>query len=138
MPIKHAALKQLRKDRKRAQHNQAIYSELKTLKKQFLTLRTQQKHEEATRLLPLIMRRFDQAAAKKLIHQNTASRTTSRLMRQLTHPQPQTTPSRSRVSASVRPAQAGPALSPSQKGGAGTTPPPPAPRPPAEAGPAPA
>ena len=38
MPIKHAALKQLRKDKKRQQRNQAVRSELRTLTKRLLGL----------------------------------------------------------------------------------------------------
>ena len=83
MPIKHAALKQLRKDRARILRNKALRSELKTLKKRLLTVLAQQQREEALRLLPLVMRRFDQAAAKGVIHKNTASRAKARLMRRL-------------------------------------------------------
>ena len=83
MPIKRAALRQLRKDRKRSVRNQAIESELKTLKKHFLSL-VSQKPAEATEFLSTVMRRFDQAAARGLIHKNTASRTKSRLTKTLT------------------------------------------------------
>jgi small subunit ribosomal protein S20 len=83
MPIKHAALKQLRKDRARILRNKAFRSELKTLKKRMLGMLSQQKREEALRLLPELMRRFDQAAAKGVIHKNTASRAKMRLMRRL-------------------------------------------------------
>ena len=85
MPIKHAALKQIRKDRKRTLRNQAVRSELKTLKKRVHALLAQQKQEEARKLLPLVMKRFDQAAAKGVIHKNTASRRKARIMRQLVH-----------------------------------------------------
>ena len=84
MPIKRAALRQMRKDHKRTQRNQAAHSELKTLKKRFLSLVNSQKRDEATSFLPVIMRRFDQAAAKGLIHRNTASRIKSRLSKRLT------------------------------------------------------
>ena len=83
MPIKHAALKQIRKDRKRTTRNQAVESELKTLKKRLLTLLAAKQHAEASKLLPTVMRRFDQAAAKGIIHRKTASRTASRLMQRL-------------------------------------------------------
>jgi len=88
MPIKHAALKQLRKDRGRVRRNQVVRSSLKTLKKQWLSLLSQQKREEALRLLPMVMKRFDQASAKGVIHKNTAARAKSRLMRTLHHGQP--------------------------------------------------
>ena len=88
MPIKRAAARQLRKDRQRAQRNQATLSELKTLKKQVRTLLAKQKREEALQLMPVVMRRFAQAGAKGVIHKNTASRVTARLMRLLAHGQP--------------------------------------------------
>ena len=83
MPIKRAAVRQLRKDRKRTVRNQGIRSELKTLKKRFLTLLDGQQRDEANKFMPLLVRRFDQAAAKGLIHKNTASRTKSRLTHRL-------------------------------------------------------
>ena len=86
MPIKRAAVRSLRKDKKRAARNQAIESQLKTMKKRFLMLVDQKKQAEAAELLPQVIRRFDQAAAKGLLHKNTASRTKSRLMRQLARP----------------------------------------------------
>mgnify|MGYP001558313693 FL=1 len=83
MPIKHAAVRQIRKDRARTARNQALRSQLRTLEKRFSTLLAQQKQGEAARLLPLVIRRFDQAAAKGILHKNTASRTKSQLMRRL-------------------------------------------------------
>ena len=83
MPIKHAALKQLRKDRKRRQRNQAVQSELKTLTKRLLAFANSRKVEEARALLPLIEQRFDRAASKGVIHRNTAARYKSRLMRRV-------------------------------------------------------
>ena len=124
MPIKRAALRQLRKDRVRNARNQALRSELKTLKKQLGELLTAKRQEEARKLLPLLARRFDQAAAKGIIHKNTASRTTGRLMRHLTRG---TSPTRGRSARPSRPAQR-----PSPTGGAGSTPPPTPPAPLAE------
>lgn len=83
MPIKHAALKQLRKDRVRRQRNQAMRSQLRTLTKEFLTLVAQQKAKEAGTLLPLIAKRYDHAASRHVIHRNTAARSKARLMRRL-------------------------------------------------------
>ena len=83
MPIKHAALRQMRKDRKRAVRNQGVLSELKTLKKQLRALVSEQKRDEALKLLPTLMKRFDRAATKHLIHRNVASRTKSRLTKLL-------------------------------------------------------
>lgn len=83
MPIKRAALRQLRKDKKRTIRNQAAFSELKTLKKRFRSLLDTQKLDDARQLLPAVMKRFDQAAKKGIIHKRTASRMKSRLMLRL-------------------------------------------------------
>ena len=79
MPIKHAALKQIRKDRKRRVRNQAARSELKTLTKRLVGLLTSRKVDEAKTLLRLVATKYDHAAAKGIIHRNTASRYKSRL-----------------------------------------------------------
>ena len=86
MPIKHAALKQIRKDRKRRQRNQAIRSALKSLTKRFLGLLHDQKMDEAKKLMPLVAKEYDQAASRGILHRNTASRSKSRLMRRLARP----------------------------------------------------
>ena len=83
MPIKHAALKQLRKDRRRIPRNRAIRSALKTLRKEVDALLVAKKREDVLKLLPTVMKQFDQAAAKGLIAKNAASRTKSRVMRRL-------------------------------------------------------
>ncbi len=79
MPIKHAALKQIRKDRVRQERNQAIRSELKTLTKRMHALLDGQKLDEATTLLQLVAKRYDHAASKGIVHRNTAARYKSRL-----------------------------------------------------------
>jgi len=79
MPIKHAALKQIRKDRARQSRNQAVRAELKTLTKRLLTLLREQKLEDARQLLRLVSQKFDRAASARVIHPNTAARTKSRL-----------------------------------------------------------
>ena len=83
MPIKHAALKQIRKDRKRQQRNQALRSELKTLTKRLITLIQAQKLEEASAALRKLASRYDHAVSKKIVHRNTAARYKSRFARQL-------------------------------------------------------
>ena len=87
MPIKHAALKQIRKDRTRRQRNQAVQSELKTLTKRLLVLLKEQKLDEARSLIQLVAKKYDHAASKGVIHPNTAARYKSRLMRRITQPQ---------------------------------------------------
>ncbi len=83
MPIKHAALKQIRKDRVRAQRNQAIHAEVKTLTKRLLTLLEEQKFDEASTLIQTVSKKYDHAASRNVIHRNTAARYKSRLMRQV-------------------------------------------------------
>ena len=90
MPIKHAALKQIRKDRKRRQRNQAVRSELKTLTKRLLALLKDQKLDEAKTLIRVVVSKFDRAASKKIVHRNTAARYKSRLARRLTVQRPTT------------------------------------------------
>lgn len=83
MPIKHAALKQIRKDRKHRARNQAVRSELKTLTKRLVGLLASRKVDEAKALLQTVAQKYDHAAAKGIVHRNTASRYTSRLARHL-------------------------------------------------------
>ena len=83
MPIKHAALKQIRKDRKRRQQNQAVRSELKTLTKRLLGLLNERKLKEASELVHVVASKYDRAASQHVIHRNTAARYKSRLMRRV-------------------------------------------------------
>ena len=83
MPSKHAALKQLRKDRVRHKRNQALRSELKTITKQFAGLLREQKTDEARQLLRRVFGTFDRAATRGIIHRNNASRSKSRLTRRI-------------------------------------------------------
>lgn len=83
MPIKHAALKQIRKDRKRRANNQAIRSELKTVTKRLLGLLTERKFDEAGKLMHVVAQKYDHAASRHVIHRNTAARYKSRLMRRI-------------------------------------------------------
>jgi small subunit ribosomal protein S20 len=83
MPIKHAALKQIRKDRARRRRNQATHSELKTLTKRFLALLKERKLEEAAQLLRHLSQRYDRAALRRVVHRNLAARVKSRFTRRL-------------------------------------------------------
>ena len=86
MPIKHAALKQIRKDRTRQQRNHAVRSELRTLTKRLVSLLNGKKTDEATTLMQLVAKKYDRAASQHVIHRNTAARYKSRLMRRLASP----------------------------------------------------
>ncbi len=83
MPIKHAALKQIRKDRVRAERKHAIHAEVKTLTKRLLTLLEEQKFDEASTLIQTVSKKYDHAVSRNVIHRNTAARYKSRLMRQM-------------------------------------------------------
>lgn len=83
MPIKHAALKELRKDRRRHERNQAVASALKTLTKRLVTLLGEKKFDEARTLIRVVVKQYDHAATKGVIHRKTASRKKARLMRRL-------------------------------------------------------
>jgi small subunit ribosomal protein S20 len=79
MPIKHAAFKQMRKDKKRHERNQAIVSELRTVTRQIAVLIAQRKSEEARELLKTVAGKYDRAVGKKIVHRNAAARVKSRL-----------------------------------------------------------
>ena len=81
MPIKHAAVKQMRKDRQRTDHNAGIKSELKTLKKRLTTLIQSQKPAEAKAILGELISKYDRAAKRHVLHANTAARNKSSLTR---------------------------------------------------------
>lgn len=83
MPIKFAAVRQLRKDKKRAANNQAIRSELKTLVKRLHRLVEGKQAKEARELLPMLAKKYDAAASRGVVHRNTAARHKSRLTLQV-------------------------------------------------------
>jgi small subunit ribosomal protein S20 len=83
MPIKKASFKSVRKDQKRRLVNLRITSELKTLNKKFEVLITANKPDEAKQLLPVLISHIAKAAAKGVLHKNTASRKIGRLTKRL-------------------------------------------------------
>lgn len=83
MPNKHSALKQLRKDHKRRERNQATVSKLRTLTKRIVVLLRAQKRDEASTLLRQVSSAYDRAARKGIIHRNTAARYKSRLTKSI-------------------------------------------------------
>ena len=83
MPIKHAALKQLRKDIKRNKRNSATRSELGTLTKRVAQLIQSKQIDDARTALSQLVGRFDRAAKKGVLHRNRAARFKSRLTRRL-------------------------------------------------------
>lgn len=83
MPIKKAALKSMRGDRRRAVRNSAFLNELKTLSKKFETLVSAKNKEGARTLLKKVIQKLDKATSHGVIHKNRASRKKARLSRKL-------------------------------------------------------
>lgn len=80
MPNSLSAKKSLRQSQKRRLHNRQQRSRLRTELKNFRTLMGQSpSRDDAEKALSHVTKVIDQAAAKRLIHRNTASRTKSRL-----------------------------------------------------------
>lgn len=82
MPNIRSAAKRVRADRKRQSRNLDFKSELKTVLKKIRAL-IQKGSAEAKEYYVFVNKRLDQAVSKKLLHKRTASRTKSRLARQL-------------------------------------------------------
>lgn len=83
MPNTRSATKRTRADVKRRDRNLDRKSELKTLVRKFRELIQAGKKDEARAFYPAVARGLDQAANRKALHKNTASRKKSRLARQL-------------------------------------------------------
>ncbi len=83
MPHRRTALKSLRKDKKRHQHNLRIKRDLKKTIKEFQSCLSTKNISEAKTLLSEVFSKLDKAAKKAIIKKNTASRKKSRLNRAL-------------------------------------------------------
>lgn len=83
MPNTSSAKKELRKNIKRRQLNRAQRSALRTVIKRFNAAAESGDIEASRTAFREAVRKLDQAAAKKLIHRNTAARTKSRLAKRL-------------------------------------------------------
>lgn len=79
MPNTPSAKKALRQSEKRRLHNRAQRSALRTAVKKVRTAVEANDPAGANEAFRLATKKLDQAAAKNLIHKNTASRTKSRL-----------------------------------------------------------
>lgn len=80
MPNSKSAAKSLRQSLVKRDRNRQQRSTLRTKLKKFRTLlTTQPTQENADKEFGQVVKALDQAAAKNLIHKNTASRTKSRL-----------------------------------------------------------
>lgn len=83
MPNTASAKKALRQSVKRRLHNRSQISALRTSVKKVRSLAAEGNLEGAAAALRVACRKLDQAAAKNLIHKNTAARTKSRLSKLL-------------------------------------------------------
>lgn len=83
MPNRKSTVKSLKQNKKRHDGNKAVLSELKTRDKKYLALVTDNKLDEAKTYLKKYMVKLDEAASKKIIHKNKASRKASRLTKKL-------------------------------------------------------
>ncbi|MDD4957249.1 MAG: 30S ribosomal protein S20 [Candidatus Omnitrophica bacterium] len=79
MPNKKAAIKSLRKDKKKHAKNKAVKSELRTLTKKARLLITDGKKNEAETLLRTLESKLDRAAKSHIIKKENAARKVSRL-----------------------------------------------------------
>ncbi len=85
MPQRKTALKRLRVDRKKHLHNLKIKTKLKKIIKQFLSLISAKKLDEAKEMFRQVVVKLDKAVSRGIIHKNTASRKKSRFSRKLAH-----------------------------------------------------
>jgi len=83
MAITKAAKKALRQNPKRRQQNIQRKDKVKSLIKKAKALITENKKEEAKKLLPEIYKALDKAAKKNVLKKNTASRKKSRITKAL-------------------------------------------------------
>ncbi|MCA9000140.1 MAG: 30S ribosomal protein S20 [Planctomycetaceae bacterium] len=81
MPNTSSAKKALRQNQKRRIHNRQLRSKLRTFVKKVRLAADAGDQDAAQAALREAQKQIDQAASKKLIHKNTASRTKSRLSR---------------------------------------------------------
>jgi small subunit ribosomal protein S20 len=85
LPQRRTGIKDVRQNRKRHMHNLDIKSDLKRTIKKFTALVKEKKDSDAKGILKDIYKKFDKAAKRHLIHDNTASRRKSYYGRLLSH-----------------------------------------------------
>jgi len=95
MPITKSAKKALRQNKRRRQRNLRQLNVLKTTIKKIKKLNTENKKEEALKLLPQAYKVIDKAVKTGLIKKNNAARKKSRLTKLISKPAPETVPKQS-------------------------------------------
>lgn len=88
MPVKRSAKKEMRKSRKRYQHNRAILTAVKKIVKKVRATKTK---AEADPLYTAAIKILDRAAIKSIIHKNKAARLKSRLAKLIQKLEPKQT-----------------------------------------------
>lgn len=83
MPNKHAAIKDLRKNRKRAERNSRMKTHVKALSKSFTSLMGEGKREDAAKNMPALQQALGKAAKNNVMHPNKAARKISALHKKL-------------------------------------------------------
>lgn len=83
MPQRRTALKRLRVDKTKHLHNKRLKTDLKSSIKKFLSLVSAKNAKEVKEFFPTIIAKLDRAAAKGIIHKNTAARKKSQFTRRL-------------------------------------------------------
>mgnify|MGYP003454042106 CR=1 FL=1 len=76
MPNKHAAIKDLRKNKKRALTNKRIKTNIRALTQQLVALAKEGKKAEATTVAQKLQQTLGKAARENVIHRNNAGRKT--------------------------------------------------------------
>ncbi len=80
MPVKNAAIKDLRQNKKRAEHNQKIKSDIAALIRKVRRAIVAKDAAKAADWLKQAIKKLDKAVARKVVKKNTAARTKSRLV----------------------------------------------------------
>ncbi len=83
MPVKKAAIKDLRQNKKRRARNLQVTNQIKKLVKEARAHLTKGNKEKAAEAVKKAVKALDKAVQNKKMKKNTASRTKSRLMKAL-------------------------------------------------------
>ena len=83
MAQRKSALKRIRSDKKRRQHNLAIKRKIKEVTKKYLKTIEDKNLEEAKNVLKSVYKVLDKASFKKYIHRNKASRQKAQMAKKL-------------------------------------------------------
>jgi small subunit ribosomal protein S20 len=88
MPHTRSAKKSLRKSEKRRLHNRAAKKAIKTEVKKFVDMLKSGSADSLIQELKVVTKKLDKAAARRIIHRNTAARKKSQLARMLNRKSP--------------------------------------------------